>query len=282
MGPHSFKCGKLRKPVLKRFCCSRFNGAALFQVRKARQSQTHGCHRTSLQWGRTLSSAESFFRCQGSYLTSILQWGRTLSSAERIVCCVCLIPIRFLQWGRTLSSAESFISNHIDACALSPFNGAALFQVRKANNASSFARSSFFFNGAALFQVRKACRRSGDPTDKRIFNGAALFQVRKAQGDIRRRQGGFPFNGAALFQVRKAILRRLHFLKNFSFNGAALFQVRKVQFVFPLLFSPHPLQWGRTLSSAESSLLLCFQRRRVVPSMGPHSFKCGKSFIGSR
>ena len=59
MGPHSFKCGK---KTSKR-CCKRarkgFNGAALFQVRKEISMQCSALWRTSLQWGRTLSSAES-------------------------------------------------------------------------------------------------------------------------------------------------------------------------------------------------------------------------------
>ena len=37
------------------------------------------------------------------------------------------------------------------------------------------------------------------------------------------------------------------------------------------------LQWGRTFSSAESSLSRLLQSIRVGASMGPHFFKCGKS-----
>ena len=37
------------------------------------------------------------------------------------------------------------------------------------------------------------------------------------------------------------------------------------------------LQWGRTLSSAESSRPPGGNRRSGQASMGPHSFKCGKS-----
>ena len=35
------------------------------------------------------------------------------------------------------------------------------------------------FNGAALFQVRKAFRLADPTTQMWVFNGAALFQVRK-------------------------------------------------------------------------------------------------------
>ena len=61
-----------------------------------------------LQWGRTLSSAESFVVHFQRVCGISLQWGRTLSSAESGQ------PIDYLpwgrvllQWGRTLSSAES-------------------------------------------------------------------------------------------------------------------------------------------------------------------------------
>ena len=61
MGPHFFKCGK-------RFLTTstnangvvRFNGAALFQVRKGHYRDVgNGIAGARLQWGRTFSSAES-------------------------------------------------------------------------------------------------------------------------------------------------------------------------------------------------------------------------------
>ena len=36
------------------------------------------------------------------------------------------------------------------------------------------------------------------------------------------------------------------------------------------------LQWGRTLSSAESMPLVALVDQQNKASMGPHSFKCGK------
>ena len=87
---------------------------------------------SALQWGRTLSSAETADVCQdavlkiwgfnGAALFQVrklvrmldadgdengLQWGRTLSSAETAA--EQGIPARLLrlQWGRTLSSAET-------------------------------------------------------------------------------------------------------------------------------------------------------------------------------
>ena len=60
------------------------------------------------------------------------------------------------------------------------------------------------------------------------------------------------------------------------FNGAALFQVRKAQYIRTPRAREAALQWGRTLSSAESfGAALCFPLNALA-SMGPHSFKCGK------
>ena len=59
MGPHSFKCGKAPVRYAVSLCRTRFNGAALFQVRKASAIAHSGTIAAPLQWGRTLSSAES-------------------------------------------------------------------------------------------------------------------------------------------------------------------------------------------------------------------------------
>ena len=106
MGPHSFKCGSLIRTYLSFFNFNRFNGAALFQVRKFQSGRPSGDRAQKLQWGRTLSSAEvSAWQCPPATPTWP-QWGRTLSSAE--VCGPQTGETRAqrLQWGRTLSSAE--------------------------------------------------------------------------------------------------------------------------------------------------------------------------------
>ena len=107
MGPHSFKCGKSENGKLTDCAMARFNGAALFQVRKER-----------IVWN-----------CAGDYLK--LQWGRTLSSAER------------WKYSPANDAADSFNGAalfqvrkvHNPYIELSDeeasFNGAALFQVRK-------------------------------------------------------------------------------------------------------------------------------------------------------
>ena len=110
-----------------------------------------------LQWGRTLSSAESREIVEERVIAwPALQWGRTLSSAESrpasgrlsrnglasmgphsFKCGKSCEVRRFasnffgLQWGRTLSSAESLRFNEVSKDKQVGFNGAALFQVRK-------------------------------------------------------------------------------------------------------------------------------------------------------
>ena len=110
-----------------------------------------------------------------------------------------------LQWGRTLSSAESRMRARCPLTWHQSFNGAALFQVRKANsvhplsknqNCASMGPHSFkcgklqarfrlrmlawSFNGAALFQVRKARQKSGIPkSQSRASMGPHSFKCGK-------------------------------------------------------------------------------------------------------
>ncbi len=142
MGPHSFKCGKKE----------------LGWVASSRHQL--------LQWGRTLSSAESRVgRLSCGAQARRLQWGRTLSSAERAPRVILRLmsyeasmgphsfkcgkrqtwmqphslPLAMLQWGRTLSSAERKIVSPMSPFADTRFNGAALFQVRKVATRRSIA-----------------------------------------------------------------------------------------------------------------------------------------------
>ena len=112
---------------------SRFNGAALFQVRKVFQADLPFSAQSLLQWGRTFSSAESSKLANSpTRQNAKLQWGRTFSSAESEYWeSHFRRTIPRLQWGRTFSSAESNPLHRFVALALTSFNGAALFQVRK-------------------------------------------------------------------------------------------------------------------------------------------------------
>ena len=61
MGPHFFKCGKREEKGKRKEARLRFNGAALFQVRKEDDGVQAISDFVRLQWGRTFSSAERAF-----------------------------------------------------------------------------------------------------------------------------------------------------------------------------------------------------------------------------
>ena len=82
MGPHFFKCGKASCADRLTHSEPSFNGAALFQVRKAALLRGDWWHSEKLQWGRTFSSAESKTAAITMKDMDLLQWGRTFSSAE--------------------------------------------------------------------------------------------------------------------------------------------------------------------------------------------------------
>ena len=207
-----------------------FNGAALFQVRKADVFLPLGEQLSELQWGRTLSSAE---RSAGSPLcdqktpTSMgphsFKCGKWRAFGRPLGCfATSMGPHSFkcgkqsrhlliqsielaLQWGRTLSSAERFSTMRQVFLDNQTSMGPHSFKCGKPSSLLSQIVQSPSFNGAALFQVRKAVVGAG------------------ADGG-----NASPSMGPHSFKCGKLIM--------------------------PLTTSSRvrPLQWGRTLSSAES------------------------------
>ena len=180
MGPHFFKCGKPSGRLTTSGSPARFNGAALFQVRK------------EVWIGSDLRAVHCF---NGAALFQVRK-ARSYNFPTTTQ--------RLLQWGRTFSSAERCNFYHIIATLSTCFNGAALFQVRKAARRSERATETRRFNGAALFQVRKGELEYGTRQDRRhasmgphFFKCGKVFEFLFALIVHRR------FNGAALFQVRK-------------------------------------------------------------------------------
>ena len=205
-----------------------FNGAALFQVRKALadlEKQT-----ISIQ----SSMGPHFFKC-----------GKVINNPYNNAAFL-------LQWGRTFSSAESIDIYTQSVIKWFSSMGPHFFKCGKKIDWLFCRHTHAVFNGAALFQVRKDCQSVQPTTDPSFFNGAALFQVRKATVIS---IGSSPvelFNGAALFQVRKVAIRN---------SMAATGQVLQWGRTFSSAESQRPsisfarmafLQWGRTFSSAES------------------------------
>ena len=108
MGPHSFKCGKSAESALGLPLSKGFNGAALFQVRKDLGAGVNRLQHLTLEWGRTLSSAERFFK-KHPHLRGWMRFnGAALFQVRKVVLEYSgLSSLSLLQWGRTLSSAES-------------------------------------------------------------------------------------------------------------------------------------------------------------------------------
>ena len=82
MGPRTYIRGKRiqdREKDRKLLC---FNGAADLHPRKATPAPVYSSPKSSLQWGRGLTSAESGRMGDGVSTLSQLQWGRGLTSAE--------------------------------------------------------------------------------------------------------------------------------------------------------------------------------------------------------
>ena len=162
------------------------------------------------------------------------------------------------------------------------FNGAALFQVRKDWWGSSISRRAPVLQwGRTLSSAERSAIR---PVPVRLhyrFNGAALFQVRKEE----RGEGGktarpMASMGPHSFKCGKCIstassARRL----TRASMGPHSFKCGKPNRKVRRKRQNLPLQWGRTLSSAESSKQNSRIIRNSLASMGPHSFKCGKKTI---
>ena len=254
MGPHFFKCGKnpthpiiAPQPLI-------FNGAALFQVRKAAAREVMMWGESYLQWGRTFSSAESAFSSSKSMDSTSFFNGAALFQVRKAGRAPNDRGFGFsLQWGRTFSSAESAL-------------GFVFFQRRRMSSMGPH----FFKCGKQPIQVRLQiiCVLSS--------MGPHFFKCGK-----KRRLGNLPAAykssmGPHFFKCGKKGDRPRYDFAISVFNGAALFQVRKEHAWMPLhvgsLFSsmgPHFFKCGKNSSSSSFSAGEC-------SSMGPHFFKCGK------
>ena len=228
MGPHSFKCGKCCPVRCRCKAQSRFNGAALFQVRKAANKRVFISSPQTLQWGRTLSSAERWI---GKPPCSPLVCGFNGAALFQVrkVIQVDAKPRRVcpLQWGRTLSSAERRCDKPPKEKHRKASMGPHSFKCGKTENFSDSSAMAMSFNGAALFQVRKEDSGFENPADSMLQWGRTLSSAESAKTERR-----VPFHSA--------------------------------------------LQWGRTLSSAERNSRCRLWQDCWRASMGPHSFKCGK------
>ena len=159
-----------------------------------------------------------------------------------------------LQWGRTFSSAESPTTASPDSSMLMSFNGAALFQVRKAFNDVHLPLPIFCFNGAALFQVRKALEElKAKLKNAACFNGAALFQVRKEPtSNSQQPTSNLASMGPHFFKCGKNKMMTNNISDWIAASmGPHFFKCGKIRSGSSCEPRPQRLQWGRTFSSAE-------------------------------
>ena len=85
MGPHFFKCGKMPEKSPLNSLVPRFNGAALFQVRKVAKEAGIPVARLRRFNGAALFQVRKVIPVFPILPTpQLLQWGRTFSSAERL------------------------------------------------------------------------------------------------------------------------------------------------------------------------------------------------------
>jgi len=301
MGPQSFDCGKPVPGATARFLGSASMGPQSFDCGKATHHATTSAM-SLLQWGRSLSTAESGvgsrrdFPRRGSFNGAAvfrLRKGRGLHRLSLHVP-ASMGPQSF-DCGKTLACRFNRLSDHgfngaavfrlrkVTPPPLPPdeppgFNGAAVFRLRKDSRRSAFVCRSLCFNGAAVFRLRKArCQR---PASRRpsSFNGAAVFRLRKAQPSLDSKEHVMVASmGPQSFDCGKKPLRGLRSLNEESFNGAAVFRLRKDVAseeevgAKQASMGPQSFDCGKPLVNGISS-------RADGASMGPQSFDCGKGW----
>ena len=326
MGPQSFDCGngiRQNRCVVRR--SPGFNGAAVFRLRKLHGMAHDRIRCDALQWGRSLSTAETahldgvavqtsacfngaaVFRLRKLQMASTrcTVWIASFNGAAVLrlrkpatngctvpresasmgpQSCDCGNPVArdiglnpaALQWGRSLATAETMRPRE----PLRPlsFNGAAVLRLRKLPTLRpAKTRAGACFNGAAVFRLRKRPSRVLD----RYSTVTASMGPQSCDCGNRGRCN------------RQRVLRQASMGPQ-SFDCGNWLSWRWLSLSRPML------QWGRSLSTAETAWLqqivrsaaVCFNGaavlrlrkrcalRRVVgdasgASMGPQSFDCG-------
>ncbi len=249
-GPQSFDCGITLPGTQYQPESSCFNGAAVFRLRNygARRAP-HACH-TTLQRGRSLSTAEF------TYHYRICLTPRSASTGPQSFDCGIVATVTdqamqrsLLQRGRSLSTAE-FTSPSPLTFATPCFNGAAVFRLRNYIPAKSSVSIRAASTGPQSFDCGILTRKNravklflastgpqsfdcgiifaavswsdGAPS----FNGAAVFRLRNLPNVPPRRKRGKSFNGAAVFRLRNSPSPRRSPTAPSRFNGAAVFRLR--------------------------------------------------------
>ena len=204
-----------------------------------------------------------------------LQWGRTLSSAEVRKGSTLLRTEDHASMGphsfKCGSTNQKLTDQKTDCASMGPHSFKCGSKVSLSHRHLSISASM----GPHSFKCGSSERRPGVDSRFTCFNGAALFQVRKLPLYFHNSEKNWGFNGAALFQVRKSGISLAGIFMKAGFNGAALFQVRKylrrnksATIIGLASMGPHSFKCG-------SNNVPIIRKRRGPASMGPHSFKCG-------
>ena len=155
MGPHSFKCGSSASISTMSACRACFNGAALFQVRKF-------SHRRRRRRVFPASMGPHSFKCGSPDETGAHAAEPAASMGPHSFKCGSTTSFgeiteaeKTLQWGRTLSSAEVYVNLIFSYKGSTASMGPHSFKCGSQTGHRNLFRWLNRFNGAALFQVRK-------------------------------------------------------------------------------------------------------------------------------
>ena len=206
-----------------------------------------------------------------------LQWGRSLSTAETGDAPVCVCDEPVLQWGRSLSTAETIRENALGRpnlrCQASM--GPQSFNcgnrvVDEPPSLSDSSRQALQW-GRSLSTAETQWRMAVKRRTAGGFNGAAVFQLRKRAwpaiaAAVHASMGPQSFNcGNRTYTGSSRRRARLQWGRSLS-TAETGSRRRPCRHVW--------LQWGRSLSTAETG---CGRTSasRWLASMGPQSFNCG-------
>ena len=237
--------------------CTRscFNGASVFQRRKGLGGVLAAPPRLSLQWGLRLSTEEGPTRhtlfqhgCAGFNGASVFQWRKDVNTTQTLAWLI------LLQWGLRLSTEEGLgfpkrlcWPNTLQwglrlSTEEGPGEAVETIYLEELQWGLRLSTEEGFVN-PAIFRLTGPASM-GPPS----FNGGRGFP-----GGIRTPQAA-RFNGASVFQRRKVRDDHGAVRAHFSFNGASVFQRRKGFFQASPGSCTRTLQWGLRLSTEEGVL----------------------------
>ena len=182
-----------------------------------------------------------------------------------------------LQWSRTLTSAEIPGKDALDAARIGCFNGAALLRVRKCRQSSPVASRAGWLQWSRTLTSAEICFPSITHFSySGRFNGAALLRVRKCF-EV---QFGAKWIKNASMEPHSYECGNGRILQWIGLNPCMLQWSRTLTSAEMSMMGSAmgwwaTLQWSRTLTSAEIFCCGCVPGHIPGASMEPHSYECG-------